>query len=229
LMKAMLAVSIIGAEKWNATSFISSHSELQIPIETAIRLPNVIFGALTAVLIYLLTAELFGFEIAMIAAALWAFDPLAISFNRIAKEDTLLTFFFLLANVFWVWGQRVAESQPQRNPERYYWATAIAFGAMMASKYLPQVIAIPIAYNYAFQEIPATRWRIGRPRFLKFFIIMGVTFLILNPTILIPSTWRMMSTFANFQLIGHDSYEFLGKLYIHRGIDWFRGQPWYFY
>ncbi len=229
LMKAMLAVSVIAAEKWNATSVVANNSELRLPIETALRLPNVLFGALTAILIYFLGVELFGFEIAILAAALWSFDPLAIGFNRIAKEDTLLTFFFLLANVFWVCGQRVAETQPQRNPERYYWATAVALGAMMASKYLPQTIAIPIAYNYTFQAIPATRWRIGRPRFLKFFIVMGVAFLILNPTILIPNTWRMMSSFANFKVLGHDSYEFMGRLYLHRGIDWFRGQPWYFY
>lgn len=229
LMKALLAVSVVGAEKWNQTSFVSRNPEFLIPVETALRLPNALFGALTSILIYLVASELFGFEVALLAAALWAFDPLAISLNRIAKEDTLLTFFFLLATVFWLRGQRVAETQTQRNPERFYWATAAALGAMMASKYLPQAIAIPIAYNYMFQEIPATRWRIGRPRFLKFFVIMGVAFLILNPTILLPETWRMMSSFANFKVIGHDSYEFMGQLYMHRGTDWFRGQPWYFY
>ena len=61
-------------------------------------------------MIYLITAELFGAEVALIAAALWAFDPSAIGFNRVAKEDTFLLFFFLLANVFWLRGQRVAES-----------------------------------------------------------------------------------------------------------------------
>ena len=48
---------------------------------------------------------------ALLAAALWAFDPQAIGFNRIAKEDTFLLFFFLLANIFWLRGQRVAESE----------------------------------------------------------------------------------------------------------------------
>jgi hypothetical protein len=229
LMKALLAVSVVAAEKWNQTSIVATHPGWQVPVETALRLPNAIFGALTAILIYLLASELFGLEIALLASALWAFDPLAISFSRIAKEDTLLTFFFLLASVFWVRGQRVAENQPQRNPEPFYWATAVALGAMMASKYLPQAFAIPIAYNYTFQAIPATRWRIGKKRFLKFFVIMGVAFVLFNPTILLPETWRMMKSFANFQAIGRDSYEFMGKLYLHRGTDWFRGEPWYFY
>jgi len=229
LMKAMLTVSVIGAEKWNATSLVATHPELNIPIETSLRLPNALFGALTVVLIFLVASELFGLEAALIAAAIWAFDPLAIGFNRIAKEDTFLVFFFLLANVFWLRGQRVAEGQPQRRPERFYWATAAAFGAMLASKYLPQMIAISVAYNYAFQRIPITRWQIGKKRFLKFFFVMGVVFLICNPTILLPGTWKAMSNFTSGRMIGHDSYEFMGRLYPHKFTDWLKGEPWYFY
>jgi 4-amino-4-deoxy-L-arabinose transferase-like glycosyltransferase len=29
--------------------------------------------------------------------------------------------------------------------------------------------------------------------------------------------------------MGHDSYEFMGRLYPHRMVDWLRGEPWYFY
>ncbi|MCA1606515.1 MAG: glycosyltransferase family 39 protein, partial [Acidobacteria bacterium] len=143
LMKALQTASIFVVEKWNNISLVASqNSSLYIPVETALRLPGTIFGALTAVLIYLLAAELFGGEVALLAAALWAFDPQAIGFNRIAKEDTFLLFFFLLANIFWLRGQRVAETEsssrgPQRGsragvvvrPESYYWATAACFGA----------------------------------------------------------------------------------------------------
>ena len=31
------------------------------------------------------------------------------------------------------------------------------------------------------------------------------------------------------KLIGHDGYEFMGKLYSHRFTDWLNGIPWYFY
>jgi predicted membrane-bound dolichyl-phosphate-mannose-protein mannosyltransferase len=229
LMKAMLTVSVIGAEKWNATSLVATHQELSVPIETSLRLPNALFGALTVVLIFLVASELFGLEAALIAAALWAFDPLAIGFNRIAKEDTFLVFFFLLANVFWLRGQRVAESQPQRRPEPFYWATAAALGAMLASKYLPQMIAISVAYNYTFQRMPLTRWQIGKKRFLKFFLVMGIVFLICNPTIVLPGAWKAMSNFTSGRTMGHDSYEFMGRLYPHRYTDWLRGEPWYFY
>jgi len=184
---------------------------------------------LTAILVYLLTAELFGAEVGLIAAALWAFDPSAIGFNRIAKEDTFLLFFFLLANVFWLRGQRVAESKPDGKPLKYYWATAASFGAMLASKYLPQMLTITIAYYWVFQAIPETRWRLGKKRMLTFFAIMAVTFLLLNPTILLPDTWKQMGLFAGQKLIGHDGYEFMGRVYSHRLTDWFNGIPWYFY
>ncbi|MDX6557713.1 MAG: hypothetical protein QOF72_762 [Blastocatellia bacterium] len=229
LMKALLTISVIAADKWNQSSLVSGHPELNMPVETSVRLPGALFGAFTAVLIFLVASELFGLEVGLISAALWAFDPLAIGFNRIAKEDTFLIFFFLLANFFWLRGQRVAESQPDRNPERFYWATAAAFGAMLASKYVPMLIAITVSYNYAFQRIPGTRWVIGKKRFLKFFFVMGVVFLICNPTILLPSTWKAMSNFTSYRNMGHDSYEFLGRLYPHRFQDWFKGEPWYFY
>ncbi len=229
LMKAMLTVSVIGAEKWNATALVAAHPELNLPIETSLRLPNALFGAMTVVLLFLVASELFGLEAGLIAAALWAFDPLAIGFNRIAKEDTLLIFFFLLANVFWLRGQRVAEGQPQRRPEPFYWATAAAFGAMLASKYLAQMIAISVAYNYAFQRIPTTRWQIGKIRFIKFFLVMGAVFLICNPTILLPGSWRAILNFTSYRMVGHDSYEFMGRLYPHKFTDWLKGEPWYFY
>ena len=194
LMKSLQTASIVLTERWNSGALVSSPaSDLYLQPEAALRLPGVIFGAFTAILIYLLTAELFGSEVALIAAALWTFDPNAIGFSRIAKEDTFLVFFFLLANVFWLRGQRAAESEPQKNPSRYYWATAAAFGAMMASKYVPHLIAISISYYWVFQNLPETRWRLGKRKMLVFFGIMGAVFLLLSPAVLLPDTWRQMT------------------------------------
>ncbi len=230
LMKALQTASVVVAEKWSAGALASAHPmSLRVPVEAALRFPTVLFGALTAILIYLITAELFGTQAAIIAAALWAFDPSAIGFNRIAKEDTFLLFFFLLANLIWLRGQRVAEGATGRNPKPYYWATGAAFGAMLASKYVPHLVAISVSYNYTFQLMPETRWRIGRPRYAVIFAVMGVVFVLLNPTILLPDTWHEMRAFATYQHLGHDSYEFMGGLYRHRLADWLKGVPWYFY
>ena len=228
LMKTLEAASIILAEKWNNTSFVASHQAESISPETALRLPGTILGALTALLIYLITAELFGAEVALIAAALWTFDPSAIGFNRIAKEDTFLLFFFLLANVFWLRGQRAAES-PDQKPQKYYWLTAAAYGAMIASKYVPHLMSISFCYYWMFQKLPETRWRLGKKRILMFFTVMGIVFLILSPTILLPETWRQMGLFAGSKRISHDGYEFMGRIYTQRFDDWLKGIPVYFY
>lgn len=228
LMKALQTSSIILAEKWNNSSFVAARPEERIAPETALRLPGAIAGALTAILIYLIAAELFGVEVALIAAALWTFDPAAIGFNRVAKEDTFLLFFFLLANVFWLRGQRVAEST-DKNPNRYYWATAACYGAMVASKYVPHLFAISICYYWMFQQLPETRWRLGKKRLLVFFAIMGTVFLILSPTVLLPETWRQMGLFAGGKRVSHDGYEFMNKLYSQRFGDWLKGIPGHFY
>ncbi|HEV7858976.1 MAG TPA: glycosyltransferase family 39 protein [Pyrinomonadaceae bacterium] len=229
LMKALLTASLFAAEEWNKSALVVAHPEsLRINVEAALRFPVALFGAGTALLIYLIAAELFGTEVGLIAAALWAFDPLAIGLNRIAKEDTFLLFFFLLANVFWLRGQRVAESEPSRNPEPYYWATGAAYGAMLASKYAPFLLPVSLCYNYIFQRMKGTRWVIGKPRYLKMIAVMCVVFVICNPTILLPGVWHEMKVFAG-ERIGHDSYEFMGQLYPHRMTDWFKGVPWHFY
>lgn len=228
LMKALLTTSIVAAESWNESSLVASNPTLRISTEAALRLPGALFGAFTSLLIFLVVTELFGVEIALMSAVLWAIDPMGIGFNRIAKEDTFLIFFFLLANVFWVRGQRVAESGVGK-PEPYYWATAVAFGAMMASKYLPHLLAISGSYYYIFQRIRTRKWRMGKRKWLTFFAILGLTFLICNPTILLPGTWHEMKIFAGEKRIGHDSYEFMGTLYRNQMTLWVKGSPWYFY
>jgi hypothetical protein len=228
LMKGLLTASIVAADRWNASGFVGARPSLVVSTETAVRLPVALFGALTSLLIFLVAAELFGAEIGFIAAALWAFDPAAIGFNRIAKEDSFLLFFFLLANVFWLRGQRAAE-KGQARPERYYWAAAASFGAMLASKYMPHYLAISASYYYIFQGVRATRWRMGKMRWLVFFAVMGAAFLICNPTILLPGTWHEMRIFAGERRIGHDSYEFMGALYRNQMTLWLKGVPWYFY
>ncbi len=227
LMKALLTVSLIAAEHWNSSELVAAHPDWRATDETALRLPGVLFGTLTALLLFLLVSELFGPTTALIAAALWTLDPAAASFNRIAKEDTFLLFFFLLANVFWLRSWRAAEAG--EHYLRYAWATAASFGAMLASKYLPHLIAISASYYHIFQQIPSTRWRLGRLRWLMFFILMGAVFILCNPTILLPGTWHEMRIFAGEQRIGHSGYEFMGQLYPNQMSLWLKGMPWYFY
>lgn len=224
LMKGLQTVSISAAEKINEfTAPVNQISE-----EAALRFPTAVFGTFTVIALFLLISELFGAPVGLIAAGLWAFDPNAVGFDRIAKEDSFLLFFFVLANVFWLRAQSRAE-RGQENWLGWIWASAFAFGAMVASKYLPHLLGIGAAYYKIFQTIPATKWRLGGIRWLKFVFVMGIGFLIFNPTILLPDTWREMLTFGGEKRIGHDSYEFMGALYRNQVTLWLQGVPWTFY
>ena len=100
---------------------------------------------------------------------------------------------------------------------------------MTASKYLPQYMAISISYYWIFQAIPETRWRLGRKRFLLFFVVVGVVFAAVNPPIFLPETWRQIRNFTSHKLVSRDSYEFMGVLYSNKVRSWLQGVPWYFY
>ena len=56
LMKSLIAVSLAAADSWNH-GVGQSHPVTE---EVAVRLPNVIFGSLTAVVIFLFAQEFFG-------------------------------------------------------------------------------------------------------------------------------------------------------------------------
>jgi len=45
----------------------------------------------------------------------------------------------------------------------------------------------------------------------------------------LPETWKSMADFTSSRAMGHDSYEFIGRLYSHKFTDWILGTPWYFY
>ncbi len=225
LMKGLQMLSVIAAEKINNSI---SGPQSKISDEAALRFPLVLAGTFTTLLIFLLVSELFGRSIGLISAVLWAVEPMAIGFDRIAKEDGLVLFFFLLTNLFWVRGQTAAE-RGKPNWMWHAWAAAISFAALMASKYYPFLLAVTSSYYSIFQRITRQKWALGHVRWVKFFIVMGIAFLLLNPTIMLPDTWREMLKFSSENSIAHDSYEFLGHFYRNQPSYWLAGMPWTFF
>lgn len=222
LMKGLQTLSISTAERAGLlTGSVVSE-------EAALRFPIALFGTFTALLIFLLASELFGRGVGLTAALFWTVEPAAVAFDRIAKEDSLVVFFFLLSMYLWVRGQSAAE-RGERNWTKYAWGAGAAFAGLMASKYYPHLLGILGGYYIVFQYIEATKWRMEGVRWLKFFVVMGVAFLILNPTIVLPDTWREMLKFSSENRIGHDSYEYLGSLYVNKMSAWLTGVPWTFY
>jgi 4-amino-4-deoxy-L-arabinose transferase-like glycosyltransferase len=222
LMKALMYVSL-------KTGHALQASGRTITDEALLRLPNAIFGALTAIPLFLLTAAFFDRWTGLAAAALWAGGVNAITYNRIGKEDTLLVFFMLFAFYFYL----LAKQTDTRNVAlrgRNYLLSGVSFGLMLASKYFPHYFGLNALYHHNFHvrkrepgEPP------GRtPRF--FYVAILVTFIIANPPVLLPQVWGYLNAYMGEKLLVHSGYLFADHLYknnVSRSPFW--GTPFYFY
>jgi Dolichyl-phosphate-mannose-protein mannosyltransferase len=222
LMKALMFASLkIGDVLQTGGRAISN--------EALLRLPNAIFGALTVIPLFLLTAAFFDRWTGLIAAALWAGGVNAITFNRIGKEDTLLVFFMLFAFYFYLRAKQT-DTRNVAIRKRNYLLSGISFGLMLASKYFPHYFGLNALYQHNFHvrkrqpgEPPGRTPRL-------FYVAILVAFIIANPPVLLPQVWQYLNVYMGEKLLVHSGYLFADHLYKNTvSSSPFRGTPFYFY
>ncbi len=223
LMKALVDVSMRGARIWN--SFTGS----AISEEASVRFPNVLFGALTAIPLFLLTAALFDRLTGLWAAAFWSFGVNAITYSRIGKEDTLMVFFLLFGFYLFIHGKLNQGADPKPGNRRRN-LSAVSFGLMLASKYFPHYLGLNMLYHhYVRVREPSPgdiRWRTP----LSFFLIIGATLVLANPVLLLPSVWNYLDAYSGEKLLTHTGYLMGGQIYRNRmSASPFWGLPLNFY
>ena len=223
LMKAMMYLSMHGARAWNARAGGS------ISEEAALRFPNALFGALTAIPLFMLTAALFDRRTGLWAAALWSFGVNAITYNRVGKEDTLMVFFMLFAFFFFLRAKQV-DTRDTKTIRKNLLLSAVAFGLMLASKYFPHYFGLNMLYHHKYhvrQRSP------DEPRFttpFAFFVLIGVVLIIANPGLLLPGVWQHLNAYSAEKLVPHIGYLMGHTLYPNRmSYSPFWGLPVYFY
>ncbi len=224
LMKALMFVSLRAAASWNARVA----ADKQVSDETALRLPNALFGALTVVPLFLLTAAFFDRPTGLIAAALWACGINAITYNRIGKEDTLLVFFMLCAFYFYLRAKQTSGFEP-RLKNKFYAGSAVAFGLMLASKYFPHYFGLNMLYHHL---VPQRERALDEPRGRTpafFYPLIGVAFLLANPALLWPRTWSYLAAYSGEELLTHHGYLMGDMLYMNNVSRTPFGTPIYFY
>jgi len=231
LMKAMMFVSVQAQQKWNARAGNPGDAihALDISDEAALRFPNILFGALTAVPLFLLAAAFFDRWTGLLAAAFWTFGVNAITYNRIAKEDTLLVFFMLFALYFYL---RAKQAGPReaRVKKRSYILSGASFGLMLASKYFPQFFGLNMLYHHYFRVREKEPGEPSGHTPWYFYIVFGLVFLIANPAILLPQTWAYLNAYTSEQLLSHTGYLMGDALYKNTmSASPFWGTPLYFY
>ena len=223
LMKALMFVSVRAQQSWNA------RSATPVSDETALRFPNILFGALTAIPLFLLTAAFFDRWTGLLAAAFWTFGVNAITYNRIAKEDTLLVFFMLFALYFYVRAKQVS-AHDARVKRRSYILSGAAFGLMLASKYFPQFFGLNMLYHHYFRVRKKEPGEPSGHTPWYFYLVFALVFLIANPAILLPQTWAYLNAYTSEQLLSHTGYLMGDTLYKNTmSASPFWGTPLYFY
>jgi hypothetical protein len=205
LMKVAMWGSVELAGVWNHVAPTGQ----TVAIESAIRLPNVIAGTLTTLVLFGLAETLFGTGVAFVASLLWALDVNAIAINRIGKEDTFLLFFFLLA----MWCYERAKRQGATDPigaQRWYGLSGASFGLMLASKYMPHYLGIYAFFNVITGRNPGA----NRPDKVRYYGAMFVAFVAANAAVLMPATWQYCVQYVQGTNLVHHGYLYAGRLYV---------------
>jgi hypothetical protein len=198
-------------------------------VEVALRLPNVLIGALTVVPLFLLAAAFFDRWTALLAAAFWAFGINAITHNRIGKEDTLLVFFMLFAFYFFL---RAKQTSPVHKSVRHrnYALSAVSFGLMIASKYFPHYLGLNMLYHHNFRVRKAEPGEPGGRTPGWFYLLIIGVFLVANPAVLLPHVWQYLNAYLGEHLLTHSGYLIGDQLYKNNmSSSPFWGTPLYFY
>jgi hypothetical protein len=230
LMKALIYASVRAADAWNARAAEGDRlRRLDLGDEAAVRLPNILFGTLTVFPIFLLTTVFFGRRTGLVAAALWATGVGAVTYNRVAKEDTLLVFFMLFALYFYVRAKQASGFEPGRK-RRNYILSGVSWGLMFASKYFPHYFGLNMLYHYLFHVRVR---KAGEPRGNTppvFYFVVAATFLVANPAVFMPQTWAYLTAYSSEQLLTHHGY-LMGETLYHNVVSKgpFGATPVYFY
>ena len=216
LMKVAMWATLDAARWWNAQ--LTSGSPFAVSDEAALRVPNAVAGAGATALLFLLAETLFDTTTGAFAALFWAFDTGSAAINRIGKEDTFLVFFLLLASYLY---ERAKQASPSdvAATRRWYTGSAVSFGLMLASKYMPHLFGLHALYNVAGEQrpedpTPDKRW--------WFFAALGGAFLVANATLLAPSTWQYVVGYVHGDALRHSGYFFDQRLYVN-GLE---ASPW---
>ncbi|MCS7157926.1 MAG: glycosyltransferase family 39 protein [Blastocatellia bacterium] len=227
LMKSLILFSFLAVEQWNRT-IAARHPSWRISEETALRLPNVLVGALTTVVLFLFARELFDPLVGWLTAILWATGLNAIAINRVAKEDTLLVFFMWLAFFFFM---RAKHEGPVETARRQwlYRLSGASFGLMLASKYFPHYMGLIFLYNYLRPHDRETNAPLGRRAMMGFFLAFFIAFVVANPMLFHPETLRYLAVYLTETTVPHHGYEMMGELYYNNAWKLANRTPLYFY
>ena len=223
LPKVLAWASLTTGERWGRVA--ATHGWPSLNPEGWLRLPNVLLGALSTAILYLLCRRMMGVAGSFAASFFWAVAPLPVALNRLTKEETPLTFFTLLACYFYCRAQQ-ADAGP--TARRWYDLSATSFGLGLASQYILHLIGLN-----GLAWLLAGRMGLNRKpsqfRYVRFFLVMVLAFVVVNPVILSPGNLNAILHWLHHDGVRHSGYDFDGTLYMNLPGRLLAGVPWFYY
>ncbi len=220
LPKVLAWASLTAGESWGRIAAI--HDWPSLKPEGWLRLPNVIFGAASAAILYLLCRRLMGIPGAFAASFFWAVSPLPVALNRLVKEETPLTFFTLLACYFYCRAKQADDADP--SAWRWYDLSAISFGMGLASQYIIHLFGLN-ALAWLIAGKMGLAQNSPRFRYKRFFLVLFFTFILVNPVVLSPNNLHATLQWLHHDGVRHIGYDFDGKLYTNLPSRLLAGVP----
>lgn len=223
LPKMLAWASLTLGERWGQ---LSSHLGWpSLNPEGWLRMPNVIFGAATAAVLYLLCRRMMGVAGSLAASFFWAVAPLPVALNRLAKEETPVTFFTLLACYFYC---RAKQADVGAGVRRFYDLSAMAFGLAFASQYIIHLFGLNQLAWYLAGRTGLDRKPLGCG-YIRLFLVIFLTFVLVNPVFFSPTNFHAIVDWLHHDGVRHSGYDFDGTLYVNFPSRLLAGVPWYFY
>ncbi len=220
LMKLAMWASVEIVGVWN---HVAPAGEA-VSLETAIRLPNALAGAVTSAALAAVGLVFFGPIVGITAGLLWALDPSATSISRLGKEDSFLLLFFLLAVACYEHAKRIGVTEPARATPWYTTGGAL-FGLMLASKYMPHFYGLHTLFQLLADRHPGA----NKPHKLKYYSAMAVAFLVMNFALLTPDTWHSLAQYVQGGRLVHHGYAYANNVFVNDATLSPLGVPSIFY
>jgi Dolichyl-phosphate-mannose-protein mannosyltransferase len=223
LPKVLAWASLTAGEQWRRVAAV--HGWPVLKPEGWLRMPNVLFGSAAAAVLYLLCRQMMGVAGSFAASFFWAVAPLPIALNRLTKEETPLTFFTLLACYFYCRAQHAEQDESAR---RWYDLSAIGFALGLASQYIIHLFGLN-ALTWLFAGRMGLTRTSSRFSYKRFFLVLFVTFILVNPVVLFPSNFSAILHWLHHDGVKHSGYDFDGTLYMNFPSRLLAGVPWFYY
>ncbi len=223
LPKMLAWASLTIGERWSRLA--ATHGWSSLNPEGWLRLPNVLLGAASAAILFLLCRRVMGVAGSFAASFFWAVAPLPVALNRLTKEETPLTFFTLLACYFYCRAQQADSNCSER---RWYDLSAISFGLGLASQYILHLLGLNALVWFLAGRMGLTR-NPSQFSYGRFFLVMFLAFVVVNPVVLSPANFNAIVHWLHHDGVKHSGYDFDGTLYMNFPSRLFAGVPWFYY